>query len=279
MSKISEEFMAMRVHFGYTHNRLVAGLVAAFAATFLATMFGEWFFAVGWVPFSFNTLNAEVWATNFHNLSGFFAVTAKTALSPDFTYFLGMWAHYSQGIVFGLIFALLLYPNLPGPMKTGNNLLKGLIWGWTLWIVSSSFIMPLLYGTGFWFSYWGSAFKLGQSNLIFYNFVWHSVYGFVLGMFFSPLPKNEGGTGAPAPSMKMSIGPVVHWGQVVIGWIVIIIGGYVSSIGFTTNAAGSGLTNAWLGAGQAAAPWGVILGIIGLIIATGPSFSDMRKKM
>jgi hypothetical protein len=266
----------LEVYYGWTHNRLVAGIVAAIGATFFATMFGEWFFSIGWIPFSFNTLNAEVWATNFRNLSGFFAITKGQFLTPDFTYFLGMWSHYSQGIVFGLVFSLLVYPNLPGSMSVGGNLLKGLLWGWTLWIVSSSFVMPLLYGTGFWFSYWGSAFGLGQSNLIFYNFVWHSVYGFVLGMFFGPVPKMEGGTGAG--TSQSTTGSVSHWGQVVLGWIVIIVGGYISSWGFTTNASGSGLTNAWLGAGQANAPYGVIVGLIGLIIATAPAFKEWRKK-
>lgn len=289
MSKTSEEMIDMHRPYTWTDNRLIAGLVAAFAGTFFATMFGEWFFSIGWVPFSFNTLNAEVWATNFHNLSGFFAVTGSCAppsalgtsacLSPDFTYFLGMWSHYSQGIVFGLVFTMLVYPNLPGRMSVGNNLIKGLIWGWTLWIVSSSFVMPLLYGVGFWFSYWGPTFGLGQANLIFYNFVWHSIYGFVLGMFFSPVSRMTGEMGETGQAKKsmMSIGPLAHWGQIVLGWIIIIIGGWISSIGATVDPnTHLLLSNAWLGAGQAAAPYGVIVGLIGLIVATSPAFKKWR---
>ncbi len=256
MSKISDEMMANRVHFGFTDNQLKAGLVGAVAATFFATMFGEWYPAVGWIPFSFNTLNAEVWATNFKTLSGFFAVTKGQLLSPDFTYILGMWAHYSQGIIFGLLFAFLVYPNFPGPMRTGNNLVKGLLWGWTLWIVSNSYVMPLLYGTGFWFSTWGTAFGLGVGNLIFFNFVWHSVYGFVLGIFYNPLPKDAMG----GSSMMPSLGSLVHWVQILLGWIVIAAGGWISS-----SSAG-------------AASWGIIVGLIGLILATGPSFAGMRTK-
>jgi hypothetical protein len=259
MSKISDEIMAMRVHFGFTDNQLKAGLVAAFAATFLATMFGEWFTAVGWpVAFSFNTLNAEVWATNFKNLSGFFAITKGQLLSADFTYFLGMWAHYSQGIIFGLLFTFLIYPNLPGGMGVGKNLLKGLLWGWTLFLVSSSFVMPLLYGTGFMFSVWGTFFPPnGQIQLIFQNFVWHSTFGFLLGVFYNPMPKP--GAGMEMPGMK-SMGSPAHWGQLVLGWVVVYIGGYISSSSTT------------------AASWGIIVGIIGLILTTGPSFSGLRKK-
>ncbi|MDA4128577.1 MAG: hypothetical protein OK422_03880 [Thaumarchaeota archaeon] len=269
MAKISDDFIARRVHFGFTDNQLKAGLVASVAATFLATMFGEWFFAVGWIPFSFNTLNAEVWATNFKTLSGFFPITTGQLLSPDFTYFLGMWSHYSQGIVFGLIFTMLVYPNLPGPMKVGNNLVKGLIWGWTLWIVSSSFVMPLLYGTGFWFQHWGTAFGLGVTNLIFYNFVWHSTYGFVLGMFFSPAPKPDAAATVSTP--VSSGGSISHWGQVVLGWIILIVGGYISS-----SSGSFASTGAYVPGANAA--YGIIVGLIGLAIATGPSFAGMRKK-
>ncbi len=262
MSKISDEIMAMRVHFGFTDNQLKAGLVAAVAATFFATMFGEWFTAVGWpVAFSFNTLNAEVWATNFKSLSGFFAITKGQLLSPDFTYFLGMWAHYSQGVVFGLVFAFLVYPNLPGPMKTGSNLLKGLLWGWTLFLVSSAFVMPLLYGTGFFFSVWGTFFPPnGQWQLIFQNFVWHSIYGFVLGIFFSPLPKSAASMGAAPPTLMESKRDFAAWGQLVAGWVVVVLGGYFSSSSTTY------------------ASWGIIIGLIGLAIATGPSGLGLRKK-
>lgn len=261
MSKIQDEFNAKRVHFGFTDNRLVAALVASIGATFLATMFGEWYGSVGWpVPFSFNTLNAEVWATNFKTLSGFFAITKGQTLSPDFTYFLGMWAHYSQGIVFGLLFAFFIYPNLPGPMRTGSNLVKGTLWGLTLVVVSNSFVMPLLYGSGFWFSTWGTFFPPnGQVNLIFDNVVWHATFGFLLGMFFSPVPKGDG-TSASASSSTMGSGSMMQLGQIVLGWVVIAIGGWISS-----TSAG-------------AASWGVIPGLIGLIIATGPPFKNWRMK-
>jgi hypothetical protein len=278
--------------YSWTDNRLVAALVAAFAATWFATMFGEWFYAVGWVPFTFNTLNAETWATNFKLVGGTFYGLAP--LSSDFTYFLGMWSHYSQGILFGLIFTMLVYPNLPGPMSVGNNLIKGVLWGWTLWIVSSSFVMPLLYGTGFWFSYWGTFGLPGgsQSQLIFYNFVWHTIYGFTLGMFFSPVSSSGMGMSGGSTS-KMSIGPVGHWAQIILGWIVLVVGGWIATSGAVNcgakGAAGFGtgiggcpattlLSNGWWGAGQAAAPYGVLVGLIGLIIATGPYFFSRWMK-
>jgi hypothetical protein len=182
MQKISEEIWAKRVHFGYTDTQLKAGLIAAVVATFMATMFGEWYGAVGWTPFSFNTLNGVVWAQNYATLSGFFPIAAGTKLSADFTYFLGLWAHYSQGIIFGLLFAFFIHPNLPGQLKTGSNLVKGVIWGVTLFLVSSAYVMPLLYGSGYLFGVWG------MQNL-FFNFVWHATYGFILGLFYNPQPK------------------------------------------------------------------------------------------
>lgn len=286
---MSHEMIDIKRPYSWTDNRLVAALVAALAATFFATMFGEWFYAAGWIPFSFNTLNAEAWGRNFQLIGGGFY--GLPPLSSDFTYFLGMWAHYSQGIVFGLIFGLLVYPNLPGPMRTGNNLLKGLLWGWTLWIVSSSFVMPLLYGTGSWFSYWGT-FGLphgSQNELIVGNLIWHSIYGFTLGMFFSPVAKSEMGTGmseAPKSKMMMSIGPIGHWVQLIVGWVILYIGGLIATYG-QVNCGPAGhvttplaigncppytlLSNGYLGAGQGSNPFfGVIVGLVGLVIATGP---------
>jgi hypothetical protein len=271
MSKISDEIMANRVHFGFTSNQLKAGVVGSLAATFLATMFGEWFPALGWTAFSFNTLNAEVWATNFKSLSGFFPVTTGQLLSADFTYFLGMWAHYAQGLFFGLLFAFVIYPNLPGGMGVGKNLLKGLVMGWTLFIVSTSFVMPLLYGTGFWFQRWGVDFGLGQAQLIWQNFVWHSIYGLVLGIFYSPVPKSEAGMGTTPASSLGSMGSIAHWGQVILGWVVLVVGGYISSSGVTFSAKGAYIAGPY-------ASWGVLGMIVGLALVGGPSFSAMRKK-
>lgn len=256
------------IHYGFTKNKLVAAITASLGATFLATMFGEWYGSVGWpVSFSFNTLNAAVWANNFntigHNFYGF------GALSPDMTYFLGMWAHYSQGLFFGLLFCFFIYRNFPGGMSVGNNLVKGTLWGITLVIVSNSFVMPLLYGSGFWFSHWGTFFPNavggGQANLAFDNIVWHATYGFLLGMFFSPMLRGGASMAASSGSAAM------QWGQIVLGWIVIIIGGYVSSMGGSWTSTGAYVPGAY-------ASWGVIPGIIGLIIATGPPFKNWRMK-
>ena len=184
MSKIMEDIMQKRVHFFVSESQLVAAFVAAGFATFIATMLGEWFPAFGWTPFSFNTLNGEVWAQNWITLSGFFPVITGTKLSPDFAYSLGAFAHYSQGFLFGLLFVFIVHPNLPGRLTQRNNLLKGIIWGLTLWLVSSSLVMPLLYGSGFLFSVWG------QQNL-FYNFVWHAAWGVNIGLLYNPLPKPQ----------------------------------------------------------------------------------------
>ncbi len=171
---ITEEILRNRVHFYVSESRLVAGLVASSAGVLMATAFGIWFVGVGWTQFDFNALNANMWAAS---AKGF-----GLKLSPEFTYALGAFAHYLQGIVFGLIFVFVVHPNFPGGLNTRDNLIKGLVWGWTLWLISSSVWMPLLFGSGFLFGTWGYA------NLA-YNFVWHSVYGLFLGTLYNPLPK------------------------------------------------------------------------------------------
>jgi hypothetical protein len=54
---------------------------------------------------------------------------------------------------------------------------------------------------------------------------------------------------------------IAHWGQLVLGWIIILVGGFVSS------------------SSPATAAWGVIIALIGLVVATGPAFMEMRKRM
>ncbi len=171
---ITEEILRGRVHFYVSESRLVSGFIASAIGVIMATAFGIWFKAVGWTQFDFNSLNAFLWAGSAGNLG--------LKLSSEFTYTLGALAHYGQGIVFGLIFVYVVHPNFPGRLNTRNNLVKGLLWGWALWIISSSLWMPLLFGTGFLFGTWGYA------NFA-YNLVWHSIYGLHLGLFYNPLPK------------------------------------------------------------------------------------------
>jgi hypothetical protein len=162
----------------------VNALVAGFVATHIATVFGIWFGAAKLPQFDFNTLNGYI-ALGFMR-------------PPEITFLVGALIHYTDGILFGLIFGLVLYPMMGqlakplAPMKPTTNLLKGLIFGWMLWIISSALWMPLLVGplfsgvggVGPFLTY----FTVGVGyQAVFTNLFWHTLYGVNLGLLFSPM--------------------------------------------------------------------------------------------
>lgn len=246
---ITEAIIQKRVHFFTSESQLVSGLVAAAAATLAATSLGYWFKGVGWTPFDFNSLNGLLW-------SG--AATGNgLSFSANFAFTMGVWAHTIQGIIFGLLFVFVVHPNLPGGLNPRDNLFKGLVWGWLLWLISSSIWMPLLFGSGFLFSTWG------YSNL-FYNFIWHSSFGLTLGLLYNPLLKSKEDVLPATPRMDM----MARWGQLLVGAILILIGGYIATTGATATAVGA-LTVGALGAA---------IVIIGVGVATGPNLWNMMMR-
>jgi len=85
-------------------------------------------------------------------------------------------------LVFPLIYALLVYPFLPG-----RPWLRGAIWGVTLWFVAQVAIMPLL-GAGF--------FSMNEGGLtaVTASLFGHLVYGTLLGAVAGPTRERAGRT-------------------------------------------------------------------------------------
>lgn len=251
MQKITEAIIQKRVHFFTSEIQIVSGLVAATAATLFATSLGYWFKGVGWTPFDFNSLNGLLWSGA--------AAGNGLKLSADSSFAVGVWAHTVQGIFFGLLFVFVIHPNWPGGLSQRDNLLKGLVWGWLLWLISSSIWMPLLFSSGFLFSTWGYV------NL-FYNFIWHSGFGLTLGLLYNPLLKSTDSTSSTTSTETM-MEMVAKWSQVAVGTILILIGGYVA----TSSASATGVVFS-VGA------IGAIIVIVGVFVATGPSLWHWKKK-
>lgn len=166
------------------------GIIAGFIATQIATVFGLWFPGAFLPKFDFNQLNGWL-------IFGIGGVPA------DVNYVLGALLHYVDGILWGLIFAIIIHPSLGQIIKPlarltpTNNLLKGIIWGVALWIISSALWMPLLIGplvagfggVGPFLSNFG---PVGY-QAVFANLLWHTIFGVNLGLMFNPIM-----TGAPA---------------------------------------------------------------------------------
>ncbi len=160
----------------------VSGLAAGFVATHVATVFGLWFDGARLPTFDFNTLNGWLYL-------GF-------TRPPEVTFVVGGVIHYINGILFGLIFALVIHPMMGralkplAPMTPTVNYVKGLIWGWTLWIISSALWMPLLIGPLFGPGSVGpflTSFGPNGVQALFTNLLWHTIYGLNLGLLFQPM--------------------------------------------------------------------------------------------
>ena len=91
------------------------------------------------------------------------------------SWFLGLMMHFVNGsIIFPLIFALTLYPRLPG-----GPLTKGMTFGAALWLVAQLMVMPIM-GGGFFSA------KMGGMMAAAASLTNHLIYGGMLGWIASP---------------------------------------------------------------------------------------------
>jgi hypothetical protein len=164
-----------------------SAVIAAFIATHVATMAGLWFGGARLPQFNFNILNG-------------YLVLGLTA-DPVQTFVVGGILHYTSGIIWGVIFALIVHPALGRFIKPlaaltpTNNYIKGIIWGLVLWIISSALWMPLLIDPLFGGGVVGPFLtKFGANGVqaLFSNLLWHTIYGANLGLLFSPTPAGAG---------------------------------------------------------------------------------------
>lgn len=163
-----------------------SAVIAGFIATHIATVAGLWFDGARLPKFDFNALN------------GYLALGLTYGFAnPAQNFIIGGVIHYTSGILWGVIFALMVHPMLGkvirplAALNPTTNLVKGIIWGVTLWIISSALWMPLLIGPLFAPIGVGVGpflTKFGPYGLqaMFTNLLWHTIYGVNLGLLFSP---------------------------------------------------------------------------------------------
>jgi hypothetical protein len=88
----------------------------------------------------------------------------------------GMLAHFMIGaVVLPAIFAMVLWDKLPG----GSGMMKGLVFGMALWLISQAVVMPMA-GAGMF-----SANHPEQMMALVGGLMGHAVYGLVLGWWMS----------------------------------------------------------------------------------------------
>jgi len=148
-------------------------LLAGAVATQFATVFGIWFPGFGLPSLNWPVANGEL-------ILGIQVGTPPTAA----TYLVGELSHFTDGIFFALLFALLFHPLVPLRNTMTGNLLKALLYGTVLALISAAWWVPALYvphHAGF------LATSLGW-KLTFGIFLWHWIYGYFLGTVYCPAP-------------------------------------------------------------------------------------------
>jgi hypothetical protein len=148
-----------------------SSLLAGAVATQFATVFGIWFRGFG-LP----TLN---WPA----VNGALIIPTSSASAQ---YFAGWISHFADGVFFALLFALLFHPLVPLRNTILGNIIKAILYGSVLAIISAAWFVPYVAyphsGAGIFSSGFGW-------KLVFGIFLWHWIYGYFLGSVYCPLPR------------------------------------------------------------------------------------------
>jgi hypothetical protein len=166
-----------------TTHWLAGSLIAGFAATHLATVFGLFFRGIGLPNLNWPTTN------------GLLALGAESTTTAQF--WVGEFIHGFDGLVFSVLFALLIHPRLPIRNTPGGNLTKAVGYSVVLGVISAGFLVPYVYyphsGAGLFsfdaattFGLADAGWKLPAAILL-----WHLIYGFFLGTLYNPVEWDE----------------------------------------------------------------------------------------
>jgi hypothetical protein len=175
---------------------LGAILIAGFAAVSMATLTGSFYPAIG-IP-----------QINWPQFTGTLVLNEAAAARDIGTNSASSWGagfliHFIDGVVFALLFAVLLWRKIPLPNTTGGNVGKGLIYSWILGLISIGILIPYVYlpklGLDpFSFGFDGVLLQNTGVHGLFVEYgdigwklpfgvmLWHTVYGFVLGALYDP---------------------------------------------------------------------------------------------
>jgi len=139
-------------------GNLKAAVWSGVLATFVATVAGYWFVAIGLPRLDLATLNG--------------ALLVPGGASITFVWTVGAVQLFGGGIVMAIFYAYYVQMHLPGP-----GWMRGMIWGAVLGVVVGLTVVPLLYGGGPFGSDW-------DGRTVVAVVVWHLLWGNVLGIAF-----------------------------------------------------------------------------------------------
>ena len=154
-------------------NPFAAATIAGLIATQMATLVGYYFIGIG--------LPQTPWP-----LFNGFLVAPQTAYGTVASYFAGQSIHMVDAVVFTILYAVLVYGRMPGPNTVWGDIMKGIVYGLILGLISMGFLVPYVYapkqGFGFFSFYTPNTWKLPLSIAL-----WHLTYGFLVGTLYSPI--------------------------------------------------------------------------------------------
>ncbi|WP_157371639.1 hypothetical protein [Angustibacter sp. Root456] len=153
-----------------TRHRVWSALIAGLVAVHIGTIVGFWLGDFGLSRMDWPTANGLVYVPK---------------ASPVVQFVIGGMAHYVDGVLFALVYAIALAPFLPFRSTATGNLLKGLVFGTVLAVVALLIMTPLVYApargseAGFFSSNFGWSYIISV-------FIFHWVYGLHLGLIYNP---------------------------------------------------------------------------------------------
>jgi hypothetical protein len=155
-----------------TDHPIGAAALIGFIATQMTTLVGYYLIGVGLPQLPWPLFNGAL-------------VAPTDTFGSVGSYFAGQSIHMVDGVVFTILYAVLVFGKLPLPLTAAGSLGKGLIYGTILGIISMGFLVPYVYapksGYGFFSFYTPDGWKLPLAILI-----WHLVYGFFVGILYNP---------------------------------------------------------------------------------------------
>jgi len=143
-------------------------------ATQLGTYFGYCFNAIGLPQLPWPAYNGAL-------IAGAAGDKGASWGNPIAQYFTGQSMHFVNGIVFCILFGVIAHKAIP----VANHVVKGLIYGVIMTIISIGFLVPYAYapkqGYGLFSFDTPNGWKLPAGVLL-----WHLIYGAVIGLLYQP---------------------------------------------------------------------------------------------
>ena len=151
-------------------HRVGAIALVGVIASQIGTYFGYVFPAIGLPQLPWPAFNGVL-------------ATPGEAFDTAGAFFVGQTLHFTNGIIFAMLYAFLALPIMPFRNDHGGNVLRGLLFGVVLTIISIGVLVPYAYvprqGFGLFLFYGPDGWKLPFAVL-----VWHLIYGFFLGTLY-----------------------------------------------------------------------------------------------